>query len=90
MKLNNNRAKVLQCLSPGLGKIENPLSAHLIRCRTKLRPLVLAKEIRALINLRWISTHGDGVYRITAAGKAALMESGKKEIQNGESRELFK
>lgn len=89
MKLSSNSTEILQCLCPGNGDAYH-LSAREIRIRTGLSPMKLMAEIRALINLRFVSTHGDGIYRITESGKAAIIGSKKKEIKDGEIQELFK
>jgi predicted transcriptional regulator len=89
MKLSNNRLKILRCIAWSQEQLINA-DARYIRAKTKIKPMILMKEIRALINLRWIITHGNGYYWITEAGEDILIQFKKEKIQNGENQELFK
>lgn len=89
MKLSKNRKKILKCLFSINSLTEYHLTGPDLRLESGLAPLAFKNEIRALINLGWI-TSGSYRYMITDRGKAILSEALKKESNEGKNRELFK
>lgn len=84
------RLKILKALFIGDDITGYSITGANLRIKTELPPLTFRKEIRALINLRYVAPTGDGSYQITKKGVIYLKESGVGDSPDEENKELFK
>lgn len=88
-KFNYGRFIILQCLNPGSGKNDYPLSGPALRTRADMGPVKFKVQMRALLNLGYVSTRGDALYRITPRGKEVLRQWWAKNYQDGKQEKLL-